>query len=537
VPKILIALTSCVRDAQNGVAQAQRDTWLQDVAKYPDVTYKFFLGDGTPTGEDDAPLRAMAKGAHDDNRGINYEEKCKTGDAKPQEYTPKNDEVFLSVPDDYFHLVFKVRKMHQWALDNGFEYVYKADTDTYVDLERLMASGFEQHDFTGWQSSPQHPVVAGGGGYWLSKRSLQVSAASPITVWAEDHWISNTLCHRGIKLFGDTRYSDNLVTRRNNLISTHVGFKAGYTPSMMYEAHSKQKEQAPKVLIAISGWVKGATNGDHDAIRETWVEDLQYHTNLSYRFFIGDGTPVTAADETRLESAFQHATRGHKHKAITTKVQDPFTYQPKSDEVIVPCPDGYLYLGHKSWHAHKWALDHGYDYVFHAFPDTFIDVDKLMKSGFEGHDYIGVGLGGHEREFASGGCGYWISRKAIEVHLKEPVDDWAEDRYVGRALGRNGIKLHFDPRYGDGRRQPRSNNEFITEHLCDTPKVYDNTWMRDAYRNSKLSGEVVQKEVAPKYPNARKGQKQQMLPGSRRPIRGNSCVVDWFDTHPRTTTK
>ena len=112
-----MAVTSCVRDARNGTNQAVRDTWLQDVEKYPDVEYRFFLGDGTPTGEDETPLRAMAKGAHDDNRGINYEEKCKTGDATPADYTPKYDEVFLHAPDSYFHLVFKVRKMHQWALE------------------------------------------------------------------------------------------------------------------------------------------------------------------------------------------------------------------------------------------------------------------------------------------------------------------------------------------------------------------------------------------------------------------------------------
>lgn len=531
--KILIALTSCVRDAQNGTAQAQRDTWLQDVAKYPDVTYKFFLGDGTPTGENEEPLRAMAKGAHDANRRINYEEKCKTGDAQPAAYTPKDDEVALPVPDSYFHLVFKTKAMHKWALENEFDFVFKVDCDTYVDVNRLMKSGFEQYDFCGWQSSPQYPIVAGGGGYWLSRKALEISANAPIQQWAEDHRISNTLAHAGIKLHNDVRYSDNLVTRRNNLISTHVGFKAGYTPSMMYEAHSKQKQAAPKVLITISGWVTGATNGDHDAIRETWVEDLQYHSNLDYRIFIGDGTPVTAADEARLESAFQHATRGHKHKAVTTKHQEKFTYVPKSDEVIVPCPDGYLYLGHKSWHSHKWALDHGYDYIFQCFPDTFLDVDKLMKSGFEAHDYIGVGLGGHEREFASGGCGYWLSRKAIEVHLKEPVDDWAEDRYVGKALGRNGIKLHTDVRYGDARRQPRANNEFITEHLCDTPKIYDNNWMREAYTNSKLNGEAVARVVNTKYPNV-KGRKT-VPQGTRLPIRprGNGLIVDWFATHPR----
>ena len=156
-----------------------------------------------------------------------------------------------------------------------------------------------------------------------------------------------------------------------------------------------------------------------------------------------------------------------------------------------------------------------------------------MKCGFETHDYIGVGLGGHEREFASGGCGYWLSRKAIETHLKEPVDDWAEDRYVGKALGRNGIKLHFDPRYGDGRRQPRANNEFITEHLCDTPKIYDNNWMRAAYTNSKLNGEAVARVVNTKYPNVKT--KKVVPPGTRLPIRprGSGLIVDWFATHPR----
>ena len=87
----------------------------------------------------------MAKGAHDANRGINYEEKCKTGDAQPTAYTPKDDEVALPVPDDYFHLVFKTKAMHKWALENGFDFVYKCDTDTYcrrrtLDEERVSSS-------------------------------------------------------------------------------------------------------------------------------------------------------------------------------------------------------------------------------------------------------------------------------------------------------------------------------------------------------------------------------------------------------------
>lgn len=529
--KVLIAITSCVRDAQNGNEQAQRDTFLQTISKYPDVTYKFFLGDGTSTGEDESPLRTMVQGAHDKNRGIDYAVKCTEGDATPSAYTPKDDEVVLHAPDDYFHLVFKVRKMHKWALEHGFDYVYKCDTDTYVDLERLMKSGFEQYDFVGWQSSPHHPVVAGGGGYWLSKRALQVSSTAPIKVWGEDHWISNTLGHVAIPLHNDTRYSDDLVTRRNNLISTHVGFKAGYNASMMYDAHRKQGEQLPKVLIAISGWVTGATNGDHEVIRETYLTELQYHPNLDYRFFIGDGTPVTKEDEVRLESACQHATKGHRYKAQSTKTQAPFTYAPKSDEIVVPCPDGYMYLGHKTLHSHKWALDNGYDFVFQCFPDTFVDIDKLMTSGFENYDYVGIGLGGHEKSFASGGSGYWTSRKAIIALLTEPVDDWAEDRWVGRALKRHGINIRQDDRYGNNNHQPRKNNRYITQHLADTPRVYEQGLMREAYRVSKTDEPAIAVTNGT-HPSVKNRHGRPIPPNVRRPLR-NNLVVDWFASHPR----
>ena len=74
--KVLIAITSCVRDAQNGNNQALRDTFLKDVANRPDLEYRFFLGDGTPTGEDETTLRAGVHGAIDNNRGIDYNEKC-----------------------------------------------------------------------------------------------------------------------------------------------------------------------------------------------------------------------------------------------------------------------------------------------------------------------------------------------------------------------------------------------------------------------------------------------------------------------------
>ena len=55
--KVLIAIASCRRDTHNGFNQAVRDTWLKDIAKFPEIDYKFFVGDGTISNDyDDAAI-------------------------------------------------------------------------------------------------------------------------------------------------------------------------------------------------------------------------------------------------------------------------------------------------------------------------------------------------------------------------------------------------------------------------------------------------------------------------------------------------
>lgn len=236
--RILIAITSCKRDALAGYNQAQRDTFLKDASRFPQVMYRFFIGDETPTGEDETAVRASVDGCLDVNRGIDYKSKCQESERSTGScvYTNlKYDEVLLPVPDDYFHLVYKVRAIHRWALRLGFSHIFKCDTDTYVDIDRLMHSGFERYDFTGGPAG--NTSVAGGGGYWISRQSAQFLANAPITYWAEDGWVNGTLRGHGISLHADRRYSDKLVSNDNDLISTHLGFRPGYTIAMMYRAH------------------------------------------------------------------------------------------------------------------------------------------------------------------------------------------------------------------------------------------------------------------------------------------------------------
>ena len=525
--KILIAIVSCRRDARNGFNQAVRDTWLQDIAKFPEAEYKFFIGDGTSASADEErAIRDSVGNPSDENRGINYRDKCDACEketAAEAPYEPQADEILLPVPDDYLHLPVKTREVLRWAYEHGYDFVYKVDTDTYVVLDRLSKSGFEKYDFSG---GPSGENVAGGGGWWASRKAISFVCDKKIDSWAEDCWLSGVLRSQGIPLHQDKRYSDDAVRPTNALISTHVGFRAGYETARMYRVHRGMMGEVPKVLITVSGWVTGAMNGDHQAIRETWGAEVAKYPNLDYKIFIGDGTPVSAEDDALLEPSLVHAGKGHKIKARSTRNQPKTNYVPKDDEVLVPCPDGYLYMGHKTWHSHRWALDHGYDYIFQCFPDTFIDIGKLMNSHFDEHNFIGAPIGGSKGiKFAAGGCGYWLDRQATEVILATRPDDWAEDRWVGKRLADKGIFLWQDNRYGDQNRQPRSNNLFITWHLCDTPNVYDNNQMREAYRLSKTT-EVPLSRGNTKYANFLK------RPNTRRPLR-NNLAVDWFTTHPR----
>ncbi len=518
MPKILIAISSCRRDARNGYNDALRETWIKDIPS--DVSYAFFIGDGTPTNDNEHAIAASQTGG-DANRGIDYAAKGKasviSAAAEPP-LEPRQDEVILQVPDDYRHIAVKVRAIFQYALAKEFDYVFKCETDSYVVVDRLLKSGFAKHDILGGAAGRN---IAGGSGWWMSKKAMQAVVNDPINTWSDDCWFPTLLRNKGFNVSHDQRYSDDRVSRSNDLISTHTGFKVGYDTSRMYRLHKSFNGQTPKALITISSWVTGATNGDNDAIRETYATQVADYPNLDYKFFIGDGTPISIEDEKRLEPAVAHATKGHRLKAISTKNQAPFTYSPKSDEVVVPCPDGYLYLGHKTWHSHKWAIDNGYEFIFQCFPDTFIHIPRLVESGFEDYDFTGWEIGNARKgHYPAGGNGYWTSRHAVELMLQEPVDDWAEDRWAGKALLNRGIRLHHDPRYSA--ELPRLDNNLITAHLCDTPKVYHSGMMRDAFIAAGVNTPP-EPTVYPKYAK----------PGSvRRPLR-NDLTIDWFASHPR----
>lgn len=167
-------------------------------------------------------------------------------------------------------------------------------------------------------------------------------------------------------------------------------------------------------LIAVKSCHK--YGGRRDAQRRTWAAEVQSHADM--RFFLGRGAPGAA----------------------------PL----KCDEVELGCGDGYLELPEKVRRIFEWALAKGYGHVFMADDDAYVQVGRLLASGWERHDYCGRlrgPSGGFPAPYCSG-FGYWVSRRAMLAVLSQrPKEDAADDRQVGNALAQAGIGGRLDARY------------------------------------------------------------------------------------------
>lgn len=221
----IILINSCKRDVDNGNNQAQRDTCFRE----PAIPYRFILGRGN-----------TAQSA---------------------------DEVVFDVPDDYESLAFKVIEGHRWALAAGYDFIFQGTTDTYCFTDIMLASGFEQHDYTGWfidrglengtTAAKQGEDVAlsgdqiyasGGSGYWLSPKASQLLIQKYYPgVPCEDMWTGMVLSEAGLCGTNDFRYHVGLTSHctfgveiPKPLCTIHLSTTTGvYDCTEMYEIYKK----------------------------------------------------------------------------------------------------------------------------------------------------------------------------------------------------------------------------------------------------------------------------------------------------------
>jgi len=171
-----------------------------------------------------------------------------------------------------------------------------------------------------------------------------------------------------------------------------------------------------RVLVAIESCQKD--RGKHQAIRDTWLKDLCV---TEVKFFMG---------------------------CVPTTIDAPL-----DDEVLLPVDDFYEALPFKTQTICRWALRHDFDFVFKCDTDTLINPWELVLSAFTPTwDYMG---GENEDDspygriqFASGGAGYWLSKKALTIVAEAAsIQTQAEDVFVAHTLKEAGIRPVFHQGY------------------------------------------------------------------------------------------
>jgi hypothetical protein len=173
------------------------------------------------------------------------------------------------------------------------------------------------------------------------------------------------------------------------------------------------------LLICVKSCRRDRALGYHQAIRDTWGR------GLDVRFFMG------------LPAEERNTVNGPEVNA---------------DEIILDCKDDYESLPWKTKAILAWFLKTAYDFGFMCDNDTFILPDNLTRTDFQRYDYSGRfgehpaigtlfpytdGRGNHYPNcapWASGGIGYFLSRRAAGYILLCDPYTWAEDMFVGQCL-------------------------------------------------------------------------------------------------------
>ena len=116
---------------------------------------------------------------------------------------------------------WRTKLMAKYAYDNGYDFMFRCDTDTYVWTNRLMACGFEAHDYMGYcVPYPKRLEIHcglrtahGGSGFFLSRRAMEPVIETPPFLchdgryWG-DIWTGEVLWKHDIHCHRDTRFMD-----------------------------------------------------------------------------------------------------------------------------------------------------------------------------------------------------------------------------------------------------------------------------------------------------------------------------------------
>jgi hypothetical protein len=114
---------------------------------------------------------------------------------------------------------WRTKLMVTYAYENGYDYVFRVDSDAYVWVNRLLNCGFEQYDYMGWCLNAANQTdwclntAHGGVGFFLSRKAMKIVVDAPVEKYADgkywgDLWAGQQLYKAGIHCHRDTRFLD-----------------------------------------------------------------------------------------------------------------------------------------------------------------------------------------------------------------------------------------------------------------------------------------------------------------------------------------
>jgi hypothetical protein len=229
LPKVLIAIPTCFqfdygeyrtgngfgdglhKDGENSQTQAVRDTWFRDAATMG-IDGRFFFG--KPPG------------------------------GFPRQPLP--DEVFLDCADDYAHLPEKVQGICCHVVKGGYEYAFKCDTDTAVNVGLLAEELLSLPKGTDYAGRCHGAGCSGGAGYWLSRTAAALVAEAPVGHWAEDVGVGKVMARYGI---GPIHLRGHKLGGQG-----HLYFPRGFDPTCLQGDEVTMNALTPDDMRAWHAW-------------------------------------------------------------------------------------------------------------------------------------------------------------------------------------------------------------------------------------------------------------------------------------------
>jgi hypothetical protein len=164
------------------------------------------------------------------------------------------DIVTVPAGDDYDHLPQKVRAFFRAALVEDFDWLFKCDDDTYVDLGRLHELAEEAHDLVGNEFIESRGAPSGGAGYFLTRRLVELLAADdrlPAT-GAEDLIVGEAARRLGASLKGTRRLcwdSSRFPRVDNDVVTSHW-----CSPQRLRVVHEFRHSEAAEIEAVHRHW-------------------------------------------------------------------------------------------------------------------------------------------------------------------------------------------------------------------------------------------------------------------------------------------